>query len=79
MEVEKFSTSAKHALSGAVAEARRLNHHYLGTGHLLIALAKEDEAVSGLALAKLGVTPEQITKAVEEIYTQIYGTFEKKQ
>lgn len=79
MEVEKFSTSARAALSGAIAEARRLKHNYLGTGHILIALAKQDEAVSGLALAKLGVTPEQITKAVEEVYAGIYSTFEKKQ
>ena len=79
MEVDRFSTSARNALSGAVAEARRLKHNYLGTGHILIALAKQDEAVSGIALARLGITPEKITEVVEEVYAGLYGTFEKKQ
>ena len=37
---------AKRVIELAVDEARRLNHHYIGTEHLLIGLMREGEGVA---------------------------------
>ena len=37
---------AKKVIELAVDEARRLNHHYIGTEHLLIGLMREGEGVA---------------------------------
>jgi len=47
---------AKKVIELAVDEARRLNHHYIGTEHLLIGLMREGEGVAAGVLESLGVT-----------------------
>ena len=44
-------------LRTAAAEARTLGHRYVGTEHLLIAIAHEPRGLAGEALAAHGVTP----------------------
>jgi ATP-dependent Clp protease ATP-binding subunit ClpC len=39
----------------AQEEARALGHHYIGTEHILIAVAAEERGAGGLALRTLGV------------------------
>ena len=47
---------AKKVIELAVDEARRLNHHYIGTEHLLIGLMREGDGVAAGVLESLGVT-----------------------
>ena len=47
---------AKKVIEVAVDEARRLNHQYIGTEHLLIGLMREGEGVAAGVLESLGVT-----------------------
>ena len=49
---------AKQLIELAVDEARRLNHHYIGTEHLLLGLVREGEGVAAGILASLGVKLE---------------------
>ena len=51
---------AKKVIELAVDEARRLNHHYIGTEHLLIGLMREGEGVAAGVLESLGVTLDKI-------------------
>ena len=51
---------AKKVIELAVDEARRLNHHYIGTEHLLIGLMREGEGVAAGVLESLGVTLEKV-------------------
>ncbi|GEM_PF-2560461 len=51
---------AKQALKRAVDEARSLGHDYIGTEHLLLALAKDRESVATQMLHGLGLTTPQI-------------------
>ncbi len=37
---------AKKVIELAVDEARRLNHHYIGTEHLLLGLAREEDGIA---------------------------------
>jgi ATP-dependent Clp protease ATP-binding subunit ClpA len=50
---------AKKVIEYAVDEARRLNHHYIGTEHLLLGLLREGEGIAAGVLQSLGVNLEQ--------------------
>src|SRR5712672_1942966 len=50
---------AKKVIELAVDEARRLNHHYIGTEHLLLGLVREGEGIAAGVLESLGVTLER--------------------
>ncbi len=47
---------AKKVIELAVDEARRLNHHYIGTEHLLLGLVREGEGIAAGVLESLGVS-----------------------
>jgi len=48
----------------SVAEARRLNHHYIGTEHLLLGLVRESEGIAAGVLESLGVQLDQVRSEV---------------
>ena len=54
----------------AVDEARRLNHHYIGTEHLLIGLMREGEGVAAGVLESLGVNLDKVRGETSRILTQ---------
>ncbi len=51
---------AKKVVELAVDEARRMNHTYIGTEHLLIGLLREGEGVAAGVLESLGVNLEKV-------------------
>jgi len=51
---------AKKVIELAVDEARRLNHNYIGTEHLLLGLLREGEGVAASVLESLGVSLEKV-------------------
>ena len=51
---------AKKVIELAVDEARRLNHHYIGTEHLLLGLVREGEGIAAGALESMGVDLEKV-------------------
>ena len=51
---------AKKVIELAVDEARRLNHHYIGTEHLLLGLVREGEGIAAGVLESLGVNLEKV-------------------
>lgn len=55
---------SKKVIELAVDEARRLNHHYVGTEHLLLGLVREGEGIAAGALESLGVTMASARNAV---------------
>jgi len=48
----------KKVLQLAVDEARRMNHHYIGTEHLLLGMIREGEGIAAGVLESLGVNLE---------------------
>ena len=52
----------KRVIELAVEEARRMNHHYIGTEHLLLGLVRQGDGVAMDILRQLSVTPEQIRR-----------------
>ncbi len=47
---------AKKVVELAVDEARRMNHHYVGTEHLLLGLIREGEGIAAGVLTSLGLS-----------------------
>jgi ATP-dependent Clp protease ATP-binding subunit ClpC len=63
---ERFTDQARRVVVLAQEEGRLLNHHYIGSEHLLLGLISEGEGVAAQALAALGVTLEATRAHVEE-------------
>ena len=61
---------AKKVIELAVDEARRLQHNYIGTEHLLIGLMREGEGVPAGVLESLGVTLDKIRAETSRILSQ---------
>lgn len=53
---------AKKVIELAIDEARRMNHNYIGTEHLLLGLIREGEGIAAGVLESLGVKLEQARK-----------------
>ncbi len=54
-----YTSRAKKVLEFAMAEARELNHSYVGTEHLLLGLLREEKGIAAEVLNQLGVTLEE--------------------
>ena len=53
-----YTSRAKKVLEFAMAEARELNHSYVGTEHLLLGLLREEKGIAAQVLASLGISLE---------------------
>ena len=74
----RFTERARKVIILAKEEARRFNHDYIGTEHILLGLIREGEGVAAAVLQKLGVSLENIRLEVEKLVqpgptTQIIG------
>jgi ATP-dependent Clp protease ATP-binding subunit ClpC len=61
---------AKKVIELAVDEARRLNHSYIGTEHLLLGLVREGEGIAAGVLESLGVNLERVRAETTKILSQ---------
>jgi len=74
----RFTERARKVIILAKEEARRFNHDYIGTEHILLGLVREGEGVAATVLQKMGVSLENIRIEVEKLVqpgptTQIIG------
>jgi ATP-dependent Clp protease ATP-binding subunit ClpC len=58
---------AKTVIEFAVDEAHSMNHHYIGTEHLLLGLLREGEGIGAGVLESLGIRMEEARKATLDI------------
>lgn len=65
MDSNRFTNNAQKVLRYAQQSADRLGHDYVGTEHLLLALVLNKEGVAGQVLGQLGLTPNNIIRAIE--------------
>jgi len=61
---------AKRVIELAVDEARRLNHSYIGTEHLLLGLLREREGAAVGVLESFGVTLDKVQAEIQSILSQ---------
>jgi len=67
---ERFTNRARHVIVLAQEEARRLNHNYIGTEHILLGLLGEPDGLAARILQPFGLSLDGERKAV----TAIIGT-----
>jgi len=67
---ERFTDRARRVVVLAQEEARRLNHDYIGTEHILLGLIHEGEGVAAKTLESLGISRRAVRQQVEEIIGQ---------
>ena len=74
----RFTERARKVIILAKEEARRFNHDYIGSEHILLGLIREGEGVAAAVLQKMGLSLENIRLEVEKLVqpgpaTQIMG------
>jgi ATP-dependent Clp protease ATP-binding subunit ClpC len=74
----RFTERARKVIILAKEEARRFNHDYIGTEHILLGLLREGEGVAATVLQKMGISLENIRLEIEKLVqpgptTQIIG------
>lgn len=65
-----YTSRAKNILELAMAEARELNHDYVGTEHLLLGALREEKGIGAQALTATGVT---LARARAEVLRLLSG------
>ena len=66
-----YTPRVKRMLSTAAAEAKELNHNYVGTEHLLLSMLKDENGMVREALSNAGLTYEETKEnIIREIGTQ---------
>ena len=64
---QELTARAQKVIKYAIEEANRLNHHYIGTEHLLLGLVRNGEGVATGVLDILGVSLEQVRNQVMRV------------
>ncbi len=62
-----FTTKAENALNRAVKIAEELGHTYIGSEHILLALAEDESSCASVLLKKNKISAEKIKAAIEEL------------
>ena len=70
---KEFTAQAERVLEIAKGLAKKWNHPYVGTEHLLLALRKEYAGVAGQVLAGHQIDEEKITKIIEQLVAPMQG------
>ncbi|NQU74571.1 MAG: ATP-dependent Clp protease ATP-binding subunit [Candidatus Omnitrophica bacterium] len=63
----RFTERARKVVLLAKEEAKRFNHDYIGTEHILLGLIREGEGVAAAVLENLGLDSEKIRLEVEKL------------
>lgn len=63
----RFTERARKVVLLAKEEAKRFNHDYIGTEHILLGLIKEGEGVAAAVLLNLGLSLDMIRLEVEKL------------
>lgn len=66
----RLTPRARKALEFAIDEARRLRHHYIGTEHLLLGIARAGSGLGFNALESQGLTLEQLRAELKRMLAQ---------
>ena len=71
---ERFTSHARKVMQLANEEARRFNHEYIGTEHILLGLVKEGSGVAANVLKNLDIDLGKVRLEVEMISRALEAT-----
>jgi ATP-dependent Clp protease ATP-binding subunit ClpC len=64
---ERFSDRARRVILHAQSEARSLDHNYIGTEHLLLALIRESDGLGAKALESMRISGDAVRQQIGEV------------
>jgi ATP-dependent Clp protease ATP-binding subunit ClpC len=67
----ELTAQAKKALEYAVDEARRLNHSYIGTEHLLLGLLHARDSVASSILDNVGANADEVRRRILQVLQEV--------
>src|SRR5947207_14893257 len=62
-----LTAEARAVMTRAEQEARSLNHHYVGTEHILLALLHDESGAAARILKSFDVTAEKVRQEIERL------------
>ena len=62
-----FTDQARNIMASAEHEARQMNHEYVGTEHILLALVDENSGIAADVLHSLGVESSNVRREIENL------------
>ena len=65
--LERFTERARQVVVAAQEESRALGHRWIGTEHLLLGLAREEETLVARVFARAGIDADVLREAVLEL------------
>src|SRR3989338_7136953 len=65
--LERFTERARKVILLAKEEAKRFNHDYIGTEHILLGLIREGEGVASQVLLNLGLDLQKVRSEILEL------------
>jgi ATP-dependent Clp protease ATP-binding subunit ClpA len=63
----ELSSATKRLLELAVDEAHVLDHHYIGTEHVLLGLVRQEDSAAVHILKDFNITPEQVRRQTQRL------------
>lgn len=64
---DRFTERVRKVIQAAREEAILLNHDYLGTEHLLLALAKQSDCIAAIVISQVGLNADDIEREIREL------------
>ncbi len=74
----EFTPRSKLIIENAIAAARSMNHSYVGTEHILIAIAKDSDSFAMSILGKFGVTSSEIINEITKSVSSANSSNDKQ-
>ncbi len=62
-----FSPECRRVLDHAADEAKRLDHNYIGTKHLLLGLLREEDGLAGAILGEHGIRLDPVREEIRAL------------
>jgi hypothetical protein len=62
---ERFTPRARNVISHAYAEAKAMQHTYVGTEHLLLGVLRESDGIAAVVLSEMGVDIDVVRLEIE--------------
>lgn len=69
-----YTSHAKKVIQLAIAEAREMEHHHVGTEHLLLGLLRQERGIAARVLGESGVAVDGTRNAILDLFTVAHTT-----
>jgi DNA-binding transcriptional regulator YhcF (GntR family) len=69
-----YTSHAKKVIELAIAEAREMQHHHVGTEHLLLGLLRQERGIAARVLGESGVAVDETRSAILDLFTVAHTT-----